>query len=244
MKKIICYNITNYVTANDCANIQLCLHASPVMSSEKREVDDFLRFADAVLINIGTVSKRDFQTMKVVMKHTRGIPIIFDPVGVGASRFRKKVAQSILNSNKVSIIKGNYKELRCIWEQFILKHPDSNPDTHDLVRTIADRYRCIVVMTGKEDLVSDGATIIKISGGSPLMPSITGTGCMLGAILTALGGYFPDHLLEVAILSSLIWKIVAEKSETKQRGLMHQNLFDQLATLKIGKDWRDYCEVL
>ena len=107
-RRPLVHHITNYVTVNDCANITICAGGSPVMSDEAEDIVDITRISSAVVLNMGTLNKRTVDSIilsgKIANDH--GVPVIFDPVGVGASKYRDLVAARVLSEVKVDVIKG------------------------------------------------------------------------------------------------------------------------------------------
>lgn len=111
--------ITNYVTANDCANILLACSASPVMADEVREAAEITRIAEGLLINIGTLNQQTVPAMFSAGKkaNERALPVVLDPVGVGASAYRRDTVGELLEQIHFDIIRGNLSEIRCLAEQ-------------------------------------------------------------------------------------------------------------------------------
>ena len=112
-KNPLVHLITNYVTVNDCANIAICAGGSPIMTDEMKDVVDISRIASAVVLNMGTLNVRTVEAMLLAGKiaNESDVPVIFDPVGAGASKYRNEVAEKILTRIKISVIKGNGGEI-------------------------------------------------------------------------------------------------------------------------------------
>ena len=102
VQKPLIHHITNYVTVNDCANIVLAIGASPIMADDIDEVEDITSISSALVLNIGTLNKRTIQSMIKAGKKANmlGIPVIFDPVGAGASRLRNETTERIMEEVK------------------------------------------------------------------------------------------------------------------------------------------------
>ena len=115
-KKPLIHHITNYVTVNDCANMTLAIGASPVMAEDIGEVEEMVSFAATLVINMGTLNSRTIESMVVAGKKARkmGIPVIFDPVGVGATTLRTATAERIIREVSPSVIRGNMSEIKII----------------------------------------------------------------------------------------------------------------------------------
>jgi thiamine-phosphate diphosphorylase/hydroxyethylthiazole kinase len=116
---------------------------------------------------------------------------VLDPVGVGASAFRKEVVEEILNHTQVTLIKGNAAELSCIagLNEVASRGVDSGSgklsDPEGLVKRLALREKCFVLLTGEIDYLTDGKLLYRIHNGHPLLGRITGSGCALGVTVAA-----------------------------------------------------------
>ena len=115
-KKPLVHNITNYVTVNDCANILLALGASPIMADDIKEAADITKISSALVINIGTLNERTIESMIASGKKANelNIPVVFDPVGAGASEFRNETTKRIIEEVKISVLRGNMSEIKFI----------------------------------------------------------------------------------------------------------------------------------
>lgn len=106
--------ITNIVVANQSANATLALGASPIMASAPEEMYDLSCVLGALLVNFGTV--KDRKSMLAAGKFANDVkkPVVFDPVGVGATEYRRKIAAELLDTWQASVIKGNAGELAAL----------------------------------------------------------------------------------------------------------------------------------
>ncbi|KAG8213822.1 Hydroxyethylthiazole kinase family-domain-containing protein [Butyriboletus roseoflavus] len=187
--KPLVHQITNIVVANQSANATLALGASPIMASAPEEMYDLSRVLDALLINFGTVTDKQGMLAAGQFANDAKKPVVFDPVGVGATEFRRKIAAELLDTWQASVIKGNAGELAALAdsEEVRAKGVDSigigfgNPAT--FVRDLAKKERCVVALTGAVDWVSDGTTVVKLANGHRLLGDITGSGCMAGTCI-------------------------------------------------------------
>lgn len=185
--------ITSHVSSTMSANMALAFSSSPIMSHEAEEASDLGRVTGAVVLNIGTIGSDSRRGMKAVGKEANhaGKPIVLDPVGVGASEFRKGCVEEILNQTQVTLIKGNAAELSSIagLSEVASRGVDSGSgtlkDPIGLVRSLALQEKCLILLTGKTDYLSDGEVVIACDNGSALAGGITGTGCALGVMLAA-----------------------------------------------------------
>jgi hydroxyethylthiazole kinase len=103
------HNITNYVVMNSTANALLAVGASPVMAHAIEELDEMVAIASALVINIGTLSEHWVESMSRAGRaaRRRGIPIVLDPVGSGATRMRTTVALRLIDEAQPTVIRGN-----------------------------------------------------------------------------------------------------------------------------------------
>ena len=185
---IVCY--TNDVVNNFTANGLLSIGASPAMSEAPEEAEEFYKVASALLINIGTLTRANEEDIIKIGKiaNQQGTPIVFDPVAVGASTYRKQFCKRFLSEIKVSVIKGNASEiLTLIDDKTTMKGTDgaSDLDVISIARKAYETYNTAIVITGKEDVIIQDGTLIQLSNGSPFLAKITGAGCLLGAIIAS-----------------------------------------------------------
>jgi hydroxyethylthiazole kinase len=220
------HNITNVVVTNFTANGLLALGASPVMAYAAEEVADMAKIASSLILNIGTLNPQTVDSMIIAGKaaNESNVPVIFDPVGAGATQYRTETAQRIMSDVEVSVIRGNAAEIaNVIGEKWEIKGVDAgtaaNGDIVHLAITAAQKWNCVVVITGKEDVVSDGNTTYSVSNGHPLMTKVTGMGCLLTSVIGAFAGVERD-LIQASVAALSYYGIAAEKaaSITAERG--------------------------
>ena len=206
---------TNEVTINDCANVTLALGASPLMSYSYEEVNELVEISSAVVINIGTMNSDRLnlflQAGKAANKYNK--PVIFDPVGVFATKIRTKFVNKLLNEVKFDVIKGNIAEIKFMCG-FDVKGKgvdsfDDGEDSSEIVKKAAKKLECIIVATGAIDYISDGETVIKIENGTDKLKAITGTGCMTGSLIGSYLGVTEDKL-QAAIMGVLSMALAGE----------------------------------
>ncbi|KAF4620648.1 hypothetical protein D9613_000236 [Agrocybe pediades] len=187
------HQITNTVVATQSANITLSIGASPIMATEFREMADLARICSALLVNIGTIRHENVEGMLIagVAANSYKKPVVFDPVGVGATSFRKETVRSLLDTWQASVIKGNAGELAALagTTEVLSKGVDSVgsgfKDPEAFVKDLARRERCVVVLTGATDYISDGTSVVSIRNGDEILGRITGSGCMLGSCIAS-----------------------------------------------------------
>ena len=236
-KSPLVHLITNYVTVNDCANVAICAGGSPIMTDEMKDVVDISKIASAVVLNMGTLNVRTVDSMLLAGKvaNENGVPVIFDPVGAGASRYRNEVADRILKNVKVAVIKGNAGEIGFLsGTGGEVKGVDSVSASNEVaaVESLARKYNCVVAMSGKVDYVSDGKTTVKLSNGHDFMGCVSGTGCMLAAVVgcyVGANGASVESVSSAITAFSLAGEIAGPKSEGP--GTFKQRMLDALYNL-------------
>jgi len=190
-KKPIIHHITNYISINDCANVTLAIGASPIMANDPYEVAEVVKQSAALVINLGTPNTRMLNSMQTAGKQANamGIPVVFDPVGVGFTQVRTQAVQQLLLSVRMSAIRGNLAEIGSMAGVDIeMRGVDSvatKVNTAEIVRLAAKKMGCLVAATGVSDFISDGQVVIRVDNGDSLMARVTGTGCMTTSLVAA-----------------------------------------------------------
>lgn len=198
------HSITNYVVMNFTANVLLALGASPIMAHAPEEMDEMVGLARALVINIGTLSTPWIESMIQAANaaRRRGLPVVLDPVGVGATRFRTETARKLMAEGKVSIIRGNASEILALSGHAVKsKGVDSLHGTQEAylaAATLAKQSGAVVAVTGVEDFVTDGMRSLRVLNGHPLMGKVTGTGCAATSIVGAFAAIESDAFLSTA----------------------------------------------
>ncbi|MCK9323515.1 MAG: hydroxyethylthiazole kinase [Candidatus Methanomethylophilaceae archaeon] len=234
-KKPLVHQMTNYVTVNDCANITICAGGSPVMSDAKEDVEDMVSIASALVLNIGTLNSRTNESMILAGKTANelNIPVILDPVGVGATRFRTKTAEDILDSVRISVIKGNAGEIGILaGSGGVVKGVDSisgSDNAEETVKALSRATDAIIGMTGKTDYVSDGKAVYVLNNGDNYLETVSGTGCMVSSVV---GCYVGAHGVSVDSIAAAIsiFNIAGEIAAmtAKGPGSFKTKLFDSM----------------
>lgn len=197
-KSPLIHNITNYVTVNDCANILLACGASPIMADDKSEVEEITSICGGLCINIGTLNARTIESMILAAKKANSLahPTVLDPVGAGASALRTNTALRLLDEVKFSVIRGNISEIKALaGKTSATQGVDANvadkitednlPQAVAFAKDFAKKTGAVVAITGAIDIISDGEKIYCIRNGHAMMSKVTGTGCMLSALIAA-----------------------------------------------------------
>ncbi|MDR7079282.1 hydroxyethylthiazole kinase [Neobacillus niacini] len=214
------HNITNVVVTNFTANGLLSLGASPVMANASEEVADMVGISRALVLNIGTLNRELVSSMILAGKTANelGIPVIFDPVGAGATPFRTEMAQLIINEVKISVLRGNAAEIaNVLGEKWEIKGVDAGEqqgNNVELAINAAKKLNTIVVITGKEDVLTTGETTYLVSNGHHLLTKVTGTGCLLTSVIGAFAGV-EKNLVHAALSALTFYGIAAEKAIEK-----------------------------
>ena len=195
-KNPLIHCITNYVTVNDVANSLIAIGASPVMADEPSESGEITAISNGLLINLGTLNLNTIKAMQnsIKMANSLNLPVVLDPVGIGASTLRNETAINFLKEYKFSIIKGNISEIKFLnGEKSIAKGVDASlKDLNDdflnrvnLAKELSIKTDAAIVITGKIDIVAFKNEAYLLKNGSSLMGKFSGSGCILGGICTA-----------------------------------------------------------
>jgi hydroxyethylthiazole kinase len=237
----VVHHITNWVTIYQCAAVVKSFGASPVMAHAKEEVEQMSGIAGALVLNIGTLTPELIESMKLAARaaNRKGIPVVLDVCGAGATALRDGKSLELLNEAKIDIIKGNASEVaRVAGKQVRTKGVDALAVEHDLEEvawTLAGQQKCAVVITGKEDIISDGKNTFIVSNGDPMMSKVVGTGCMAASVIGTFAAVEKD-LARAAAAGLSCYEIAAELAarESKGPGSFLVNLFDEIYGLNTN----------
>jgi len=237
-QKPIIHHLTNWVTIYDCAQIVKTMGASPIMAHAPAEMAEMARIASAVVLNIGTLTPELVESMKIAARtaNNKGIPVVLDVCGAGATRLRDEKCFELLDETRISIIKGNASEIaRIAGESIQSRGVDSAEVTAnktDLVRKLAKTYKAVAVMTGPEDIISNGEVTYVVSNGHPIMTSVVGTGCMAASVIGTFAAIEKDYALASAC-GLVCYEIAAEQAASECHGpaSFKEKLFDSLYSL-------------
>jgi hydroxyethylthiazole kinase len=240
-KRTLVHHITNYVTVNDCANVVLAIGANPVMADDPVEVEDMVSICDALVINIGTLNERTVSSMIKAGKRAneKNIPVILDPVGVGATPFRFKTAETLLKEVRFSVIRGNMAEIKVIAglqaKRAGVDSLEEEENGVSIARTLAQKLGCVIAITGKVDVVSDGNVCYNIFNGHTALTRLTGTGCMSSSLIGCFLGS-SHHSLHSAIAGIVCMGIAGEMaSHSRGLGSFKVALMDSIALMDDAK---------
>jgi hydroxyethylthiazole kinase len=233
------HQITNYVVMNETANATLALGALPVMAHARDEVEEMVALAGALVLNIGTLSQHWVEAMLVAGKaaNAAGTPLVLDPVGAGATRYRTDTARRILDEVDVTVLRGNAGEVATLVgvsaEVRGVESIGAGDDPAELARAAARNLGVVASVTGAVDHVSDGERGLAIANGHELLASVTGTGCMSSAITGCFLAAKGAEPLEAAAEALAAFGVAAEDAarDASGPGTFHVNLYDALAAL-------------
>lgn len=237
-KTPLVYHLTNMVTINDCANITLAIGGSPLMSFCIEEIEEITKFSSSVVLNIGTMDKSMKEMAIEVGKiaNRLGKPVVLDPVGVGATKARKNLIESLLKEVKFSVIKGNMAEIKAILDMESLSRGvdslEGNDSGEELVRLASKKFDTVIAITGEVDYIGDEKTVFKLNNGHKIMGLVTGTGCMISSLIGSFlgGGSSPVVSAVAGVLAMGIAGELAEKNFIGT-GTLKVNIMDNISNL-------------
>lgn len=222
------HNITNFVVMGFNANVLLAAGASPVMAHAVEEVEDMVAIAGALVLNMGTLEPAWVASMQRARAAAanRGIPVVFDPVGAGATRYRVEVATALLAAPAPTIVRGNASEiLTAAGLSGATKGVDSSADSSVAItpaRALAARTRGTVCVSGPVDhIVDDRGRWVSLSNGDVLMTRVTGVGCSATALIGAFAAVQPDALRATAAAMAMMGvagEVAAERTRARKGG--------------------------
>lgn len=239
----IVHCITNHVVSNFQANGLLALGASPIMGEAPEEAAELAALADAVSLNIGTLNSQSLSSMLLAGKtaNALGTPVVLDPVGAGATEFRKNAVNKILKEVNVAVIRCNAGELAAIagadWQVKGVDAGEGDADIGKLARTAAKRFGLIVAVSGATDFVTDGERLAEIRYGHEMMASITGTGCLLSSVVAAFLAVQPENHFEATAAAMRYYAIAGELASRQAElpGAFQSAFLDHLAAIGEGE---------
>ena len=217
------HNITNYVVMNNSANALLAIGASPVMAHWGSEMEEMTAIAGALVLNIGTLDDKWIEEMKSagLAASRRGIPIVLDPVGAGATSQRTNAAWEIIRLCHPTIIRGNGSEIMALVDANVKsKGVDSSASSDDALsaaKKLAGDTGAVVVISGQTDYITNGTEVYTVEGGNPIMTSVTGMGCTSTAIVGAFAAVVNDPMV-AATAAMAVMSLAGERAAEYSRG--------------------------
>jgi len=245
------FNVTNNVVTNTTANALLALGASPAMSHAPEDAEELAAMAGAVVLNIGTPAKSYIQSMVAASRAAsqRGIPVVLDPVAMGVTSHRNRAVVQVLDASPMAVIRGNASEIMATAGQnAVSKGADSNHEADEALeaaQNLARQRGCVACVSGERDIVTDGGKVIRLGGGSAMMPKVTGLGCTATAIVGAFCAVNKDYL-EATGHAMAIMKIAGSLAAENcpGPGSLQYRFYDALYGLTAGQvqtllDWEE-----
>jgi hydroxyethylthiazole kinase len=238
-QKPLVHQITNYVVMNETANATLALGALPVMAHAREEVEEMVGLASALVLNIGTLSEHWIEAMLLAggVASARGIPVVLDPVGAGATTYRTDTARRILDDVRVTVLRGNPGEVATLVgadaEVRGVESIAAGLDSAELAREAGRQLGLVASVTGAIDHVSDGERVLAVANGHSLLAAVTGTGCMSSALTGCFLAAKREEPLEAAAEALAAFGVAAEDAADGAGGpgTFHARLYDALAAL-------------
>jgi len=238
-RKPLVHQITNYVVMNETANATLALGALPVMAHAPQEVEEMVGLASALVLNIGTLSEQWIEAMLLAGRAAsgRGIPIVLDPVGAGATAYRTDTARRILDEVGITVLRGNAGEVATLVgadaEVRGVESIATGLEPAELAVEAGRQLGLAASVTGPVDHVSDGERTLAVANGRPLLAAVTGTGCISSALTGCFLAVKPEEPLEAAAEALAALGVAAEDAADGAAGpgTFHARLYDALAGL-------------
>jgi len=221
-------SITNFVSMDIAANALLAVGASPAMVHAPEETGEFTPRVDALVVNVGTLSKDSAHAMEQAATTARvhGRPWLLDPVAAGALTIRDETIQRLLR-HRPSIIRGNASEIMAVACAAGLTRNEAAPRGVDSAHTtqeaealavrLARHCFCAIVATGAVDVVTDGERVLRVANGSPLMPRVTALGCSMSAVMGAFLAVASDPF-EAAFAATALYGVAGERAAAQAQG--------------------------
>ncbi len=223
-RKPLVHQITNYVVMNETANATLALGALPVMAHAPEEVEEMVGLASALVLNIGTLSEHWIEAMLLAGRAAseRGIPVVLDPVGAGATAYRTDTARRILDEVDVTVLRGNAGEVATLVgadaEVRGVESIAAGLEPAELAREAGRQLGLVASVTGPVDHVSDGERVLAVANGHPLLAAVTGTGCISSALTGCFLAAKPEEPLEAAAEALAALGVAAEDAADGAEG--------------------------
>lgn len=237
-EKPLIHNITNMVAMNDTANIILAIGALPIMAHAQEEVGEMVKAAGALVLNIGTLTTEQIESMIIAgqVANSIKIPVILDPVGAGATNLRTESALRLQEKVKINMVRGNFAEISILaglkGNIKGVESVGSEKNSVEIACSLARKYNQVAIITGKKDIVTDGKRVVEINNGSPMLRTITATGCMATSLIASFAAVCDDYVL--ASTGALVcFGLAGERAALKVKGpgTFRANLFDEIYNL-------------
>lgn len=235
-KRPLIHCITNPISINQCANTILAVGARPMMAEHPKEVAEITATADALVLNTGNITDARIDAIEISLMcaKEKDIPTVLDAVGVACSSLRREFIKKILKKAVPTLVKGNYSEIMALYDE---RYHSSGVDAEIFLDAnliskaaaeLSNRLGCMVLATGKRDIIAKENTIVFVDNGNAQLSSVTGTGCMLGALC---GTFLSvDSGIDAVVSATAFFGICGELSETEiGYGTFMTRLMDNLS---------------
>lgn len=219
--------ITNFVTVNDCANMILAAGGSPSMAHDIREAAEAVCAANALVCNLGAVEDVEAMLLAGKQANQLGKPVVFDPVAAGGTALRKEAAKRLVEEVQFAVIRGNASEIRALAganttgsgvdaSAFDVVTEENLQEAIQIVRVLAQRTKSVIAVSGKLDIISNGARTMVLKNGCSTMARITGSGCMLTALIGAFCGAMPQDPFTAACAAMAAMGVCGELADQRR----------------------------
>lgn len=235
------HNITNIVVANDSANGLLAIGASPFMSNTVEEMEEVAAIADVIVLNMGTLNEEQLEAMIIAGKKANQLvkPVVLDPVGVGATTYRKQATLHLLKHVQPTLIRGNAGEIAVLasanWEVKGVDAGTGSGNIQSIAEKLATQQQTFVSVSGEMDTITDGTSTYFIKNGTAYFTKMTGAGCLNSCICGAFLATDKNVSLESIVVGSAMYalagELVAEQLASIAVGSFRNNLLDKLSGL-------------
>jgi len=230
--------ITNFVAMNMAANAVLAVGASPAMVHAEEEAGEFAAIADALTVNIGTLSSDWLAGMLAAAASAQrnGKPWVLDPVAHQATAFRRTATARLLEL-RPTVIRGNASEILALSGGVSRAQGVDSRDTVDAAEEgavqLARVHGAVVAVTGEIDFLTDGERSLRFAGGSPWMPRVTAMGCAQTCVTGALLAALPGQPFEATAAALAVFKQAGERAArgASGPGSFHWHFIDALAAI-------------
>lgn len=238
-QKPLVHMIPNGVTVALCTDGLSALGARPLMAKAPQEMEEIVSYADALVVNMGQPDTEKFAAAEAALEAAahRGMPIVWDPVGAGASRYRKEAYLALLKKDWTGIVKGNRSEIATLQSE-LLPHHGIDSVGEVMVEYKTDDKR-VWAVSGAEDVVFDAGNIWKFVHTKAKKLRLTGSGCLTGAVMGACYAVEPDPI--TAAMSAFAIMAYAGEQACRCSGYGSQKaaLLDALTEIEPDK-WREF----
>ena len=245
-EKPLVHHLTNYVTVNLVANVTLSTGALPVLAHAREEVEEMANLASALVLNIGTLDPGQIDSMLLAGRRAneRGIPIILDPVGAGATSLRTRTAERLLSELDIAAVVGNAGEIATLagLDAEVRGVESLAGDARSAALQAARSLGVTVAATGPVDYVSDGTRTLAVSNGHALMGRVVGSGCASTAVVgcfAAVGGADAETVAHALAYYGQAGEAAAANTGVEGGGTFEPRFLDALASLAAAHESLD-----